>query len=666
MQGTRRRGVWVIAGVFAAAAALAWAASAGAESPFLPGQSAGVQAARSAKAKPAATAAADAAAAKSDSKDGASKSDSKDAKAIAKSDAKTASKPAATTKSAAAAKEVKPRVAHMRLGGAVLDSPPGFNLFGDGGYMTLRDWLQRLAKARNDDAVAAVALEIDQPEMSWAQAQELADAVRRLNETKPVYAFVTEGGASEYLVASAAREVAMEPMGTLMITGLGAELTFFRGTLNLLSIEPQMIQVGKYKGAAEPFDRTEPSPELAGEYNKILDDLFDQLCGQIARQRKLKFDQVRQAIDTGPFCGEPAAKCKFVDRLITRTDWQKDLTQKATGKLCQWTADYGQKPPVTLDLSNPFALLGALGRSKGEEVRDPTIAIINCNGMIVDGVGGEGLLGGSMVGSRTLVKCFQEMADDNRVKAVIFRIDSPGGSALASEMIYQAAKACAAKKPVIASIAQTGASGGYYVALGAKTIYADSCGLVGSIGVVSGKLAFKGLMNKVGITTTEMTRGANAGLMLSRPWTDREKEIMRTIAEKVYGVFTARVQESRGKKIGKIEDVAQGRIFTARQACANGLVDQVGGLREAILAAQAAANIDTSYFITLPKPRSLLEMMSSGGDAITPIAPASAEMAILSRLAKHSPGLVHMLNLADLLGKESVLAVMPHHVAVKH
>ncbi len=596
--------------------------------------------------------------------------EAKPAKAARKAKAVASGKPAAnspTTQPAASqsqpAKQAKLQVAHMRLGGTVLNSPPGFSLFAGSSAMTLRDWLQRLAQARNDQAVHAVALELDGPSLSWAQAQELADAIKRLDEVKPVYAFLTEGGASDYLIASAAREIAMEPMGSLMITGLAAELTFFRGTMNLLGIQPQFIQIGRFKGAAEPFDRSEPSEELTGEYNKILDDLFDQLVGQIARQRRLKFDQARKAVDAGPFTTKGALEHKLVDRSITRQKWQAELSKKAAGKACQWTGDYGKKEATKIDFSNPFALLGALTRVKTDEIREPTVAIVNCEGMIVDGQSGEGLLGGAMAGSKTLVKCFDEIASDDRIKAVVFRIDSPGGSALASEMIYQAVKACAAKKPVIASIAQTGASGGYYVALGAKTIYADPCGLVGSIGVVSGKLAIKGLMNKIGITTTEITRGANAGLRTSRPWTEREVEIMRKMAQEIYDVFTSRVTESRGKKVPHVEDVAQGRIFTARQGKTHGLVDELGGLREAILAAQAAANIGSSHFIVLPRPRSLMDMLSEGETSMD--AHASAELALLRHLASGQQNLAYMVNLARLLGREHVLAVVPHHAMIR-
>lgn len=590
--------------------------------------------------------------------------DAKPAKPAAKADAgkKPANSPA-TQPAKPAPAPVKPRLAHMRLGGTVLTSPPGVSLFGDGSQMTLRDWLHRLASARNDDQVHAVALELDGPSLSWAQAQELADAVKRLDEVKPVHAFITNGGASDYLIASAAREVAMEPMGTLMITGLAAELTFFRGTMDLLGIQPQFIQIGRFKGAAEPFDRTEPSEELKGEYNKILDDLFDQLVGQIARQRRMKFDQARKAVDSGPFTARDAQKNKLIDRIVTRQTWQEELSKKVAGKECQWAGDYAKKEATKIDFSNPFALLGALTRVKSDEVRDPTIAIINCEGMIVDGQSGEGLLGGTMAGSKTLVKCFQEMAADNRVKAVVFRIDSPGGSALASEMIYQAVKACAAKKPVIASIGQTGASGGYYVALGAKTIYADPCGLVGSIGVVSGKMAIKGLMSKIGISTTEITRGANAGFQTSRAWTDSEKEIMRKMAQEIYDVFTSRVTESRGKKVPRVEDVAQGRIFTARQASTNGLVDQLGGMREAILAAQAAANINSSHFIVLPRPRSIMDMFSEGETSTE--ARAAAELALLRHLISGQEQVAYMVNLARLLGREKVLAVVPHHAVIR-
>ena len=353
----------------------------------------------------------------------------------------------------------------------------------------------------------------------------------------------------------------MDPAGTLSITGLAAELSFFKGTLDWVGIEAQMVQVGRYKGAAEPFTRTGPSKELKGEYDKLLDDLYEQLSEQIARQRRLSVPHVLHVIDAGPLAAEDARRHRLVDRLVSKADWRESVEKTVRGAKhasVDWLADYARKPTKPLDLSNPWALFGMmLGSRPAEKVREPTIALIHANGVIVSGNSGEGLLGTRRVGARTMAKCFRQVARDDKVKAVILRVNSPGGSAIASELIYQAVRKCARKKPVIVSISSVGASGGYYIALGGRKILADPAATVGSVGVISGKLAMTGLMEKVGITTYEITRGRNAGLWLSRPWDEREREIIRRMSTRTYDMFVSRVRDSRGKRIKNLNAVTQ-------------------------------------------------------------------------------------------------------------
>jgi len=578
-------------------------------------------------------------------------------------------------KAQAAKKPPRAGIGHLRLGGAVLASPPEFSLFaGQSTAATLRQWLQRLAKARNDPRLRAVAIEIDAPRMSWAQAQELADAVGRLNQVKPVYAHLTSTSALGYLVASAGRDVSMDPAGTLSITGLAAELSFFKGTLDWVGVEAQMVQIGRFKGAAEPYTRTGPSPELQGEYNKLLDDLYEQLSGQIARQRRLTVPHVLHVIDSGPLAADDARRGRLVDRLVSKADWRESVEKAVGGPKhapVDWLGDYGKKRTKPLDLSNPWALMGMmLSGRPAEKVREPTIAVIHAHGVIVSGTSGEGLLGTRRVGARTLVKCFRQVAGDDKIKAVVFRVNSPGGSAIASELIYQAVRKCARKKPVIVSISAMGASGGYYIALGGRKLLADPAATVGSVGVISGKLAMTALMEKVGITTHAITRGRNAGLRLSRPWDDREREIIRRLSTRTYETFVSRVREARGKRIKDLDAVTQGRIFTARQAVANGMIDGIGGFREALAAAQSAAKIQRSYILTLPRPKTLLDvlygdqqLLAPPGGAVERLLAGKGMPAVLSEPRRQMLG--YLLSLAQLFESEVALTAMPHGLSIR-
>ncbi len=559
-------------------------------------------------------------------------------------------------------------IAQMTLSGVVHDSPPNVSLFGsDSTQMSLRDWLQRLAKARNDENIHAVALEIDFPQMSWAQASELADAVKRLDQVKPVHAHLVSARASDYLVASAARDVSLEPAGELMLVGLGAELTFLGETMEWIGIQPQMIQIGDYKGAAEPVTRSEPSEQLKGEYNKLLDGLYQQMVGQIARQRDLEAAAVRKAIDQGPLLGQEALKHKLVDQLVTRLTWREKVekhldTQDA---LPSWKEGFGKKEPQGLDLSNPFELLAMLTRGPSEpRTKDPTIAIIHADGMIVMGTSGESMFGGKHVGHKTLTEAFEQVRKDENIKAVIFRIDSPGGSALASELIYQAVEACSQKKPVIASVGSMAASGGYYVAMGADYILADPGAVVGSIGVVTGKLATKELLGKLKMHTWEITRGANAGLGFSRPWTAQELAKVKKHAQSVYDLFIKRVKQGRGEKIAKLTSVAGGRIFTAAQGRKLGMIDAMGGLREAVMVAQEWAGVERSHFIELPRPKTLADILSGSMGTRAP-RPVGPESILLQRILQSNPGAAYWLDMMQLVETQRYLTALPYHLEIR-
>ena len=561
----------------------------------------------------------------------------------------------------------------------MLESPGSFHLFGQlQPDRTLSGWLRRLARARQDDDIEAVAIEIDSPRMNWAQAQELADAVERLNREKPVHTHITSGGQLELIVASAGREVAMEPAGTLYLIGLGMEMMFFRGTMDLLGIKPEIVQIGRFKGAAEPFTHTQPSAEFAEASRWLLDDLYAQLCEQIARQRGLEASQVAEAIDAGPLSAQAARDFGLVDRLIPKADWEERLKESLSEgpRPVILRHGYALRKSPSVDFSNPFAVLRFLARGADrEEIKDPTVAIVHADGLITSSRSGEGLFGQPLAGAKTLGRIFKELAEDPRVKAVVFRVDSPGGSALASELIYQSVERCARVKPVVTSIGQMAASGGYYIAVGGQTIVADPAAMIGSIGVVGGKLAISGLLEKLGITTYSLTRGRHAGLWMSHPWTQEEEQTVRNLAQRTYDLFVRRVAESRAGRVANVADIAEGRLFTARQAQERGMIDRIGGLREAVAVAIEAAGIERCHFITLPAPRSLLDLLTGDETDASLRAKRRAlqhtgASEVLLELAEGSVGLgdgwVYLLNLARLWEQETVLTALPYYVTMHH
>ncbi len=572
-----------------------------------------------------------------------------------------------------------PHIANIKITGAVLESPASFSLFAmNDKNKTLREWLARLAKARQDDQVAGVALELDDAAISWSQAQELADSVRRLREVKPVYAYICSGGISHYVLLSSATELAMEPAGEIDILGIAAEMTFFRGTLDKLGIEPQMIQIGKYKGASEPMMLKEPSEELKGEYNKVLDDLYGQLVSQIANNRKLKAQDVRDAIDEGPFDSKLAMRHRLVDKLMERAKWENHIAEKTVGagNKYVWVSNYGQEPKKQLDLSNPFALLGSLlSRPTAEQPAGPITAIVYAQGTIISGQSGEGMLGGNMIGDQTLVKALNEAAANDKVKAVVIRISSPGGSALASEMIYQAIRNCASKKPVVASIAGMGASGGYYIALGVPKIIADSTALVGSIGVISGKLALdiprtadgkEGIYQKLGISTFAFTRGKNAGLE-ALPAVDGAGNGDHAAArpERVRAVHRAGCRLARRPRAGGCRRGTGADLHgrTGQGARPGGSDRRAEGSRGRL---RDAAHITGGSIITLPRAKTLSDLLT-GDDESDSASPFEDEDArILRRVVPDCDGAAYLLNLCRQMQRQRILLALPYYVEFKN
>ncbi len=567
-------------------------------------------------------------------------------------------------------KQVVCRMAVIEMSGRVLTREPDFDFLQQNkNDRTLKEWLERLAKARNDESIDALALKINGLWLNWGQAQELADAIRRFQmEGKPVYAYLTNASAPQYLVASAAREVAMEPRGNFNVTGVGLQAMFFKGTLEKLGMKAQMIQIGKYKGAAEPLTRTEPSKELQHEYDKLLDGLYDQLIDQVAEHRGLMRKAVVKAIDNAPMFGDAAVRYGLVNEAVPRIRWRDSLARRLgkDGRKITWSEDYAKPTGPKADFSNPFAMMSVIfGKPESDDPKNPTIAIVHVDGAITPGKSTKSLWLGRTAGSETLVNILEKLRTDNNVKAVIVRIASPGGSALASEEICLAMRQCAKAKPVIASVSSMAASGGYYVAVGADTILADRAAIVGSIGVVSGKVAMdRFFKEKLGITTWTASRGRNAGLWFSDAWTDREKTVIRRISQKWYDTFVRRVEEGRKGRDIDIDKIAQGRIFTGQQALENGMVDKLGGMKDAIELAMDRAKLKRSYFKVYPRPRTMYDMFSTGSSTMAAWSDAPG-LQMLTALIRRSEGTAYLLTLADLLQRERVLLAMPHYLQIR-
>jgi protease-4 len=543
-----------------------------------------------------------------------------------KSDVKPAEAASTTsdTKSATEA-PAKPRVAVFRLSGAVTEIAGVEDLFsiGSGGTASLRDLVTRMDKAARDKDVKAVVLLYEGATAGTAQVEELRQAIGRVRAAgKTVYAHADEvPGLGAYTLLSAASRVSVVPTGDLAVTGLYGESPYLRGMLDKLGVQPDFLTCGPFKSASEIYMRHGPSPEADDMQNWLLDSLYETTVERVAASRKVTPETVRGWVDDGPYSAERAKSAGLIDAVEQRQDLNA-LLRKEIGDDLVLDAKYGEKSTPKPDFSTPFGVLKfygeLLGGSKKVETKKPSVAIVHVDGAIVTGRGEMGLFsGGNQAASTPIRKALDDAAADDTIKAVVLRVDSPGGSAVASEIILDATKRLKAKKPLVVSMGNVAGSGGYYVACAADTVFADASTITASIGVVSGKLATEGLFDKVGVSFKSYKRGQNAGMLASgQTFTGPERKKMQAYMDEVYGVFKGHVTAIRGARLKKpIDELAGGRVFTGKQALELGLVDRLGTLHDAIAFVAEEAKLGDDYEVrTVPKAQSFLEKLLEDND----------------------------------------------------
>jgi protease-4 len=570
------------------------------------------------------------------------------------------------------------RVAHIKLAGDLDESPTADDALFGPPKENFKSKLDRIKKAAKDDRVQALYLELGDVEVGYGKLYELRKAVADFRKTgKKAFAFCEELSQDSYLIALACDEVALPESGGLMLVGVRAEVTFFKDTLDLLKLKVDVVKVGNYKSAVEPFLRDSMSPENREQIQSMVDDNFEnEIVKAIVAARPDKNrspKQVEELIDKGPFTAREAVKLGLVDKLAYQDEYEASFAKSLGAKSARVERNYGKAKAAKMDLSNPFAMMEALmgGAKKEKESDEPKIAIIYAVGSIVSGKSGEGnplFGGGGSVGSETIVDAVRKAEKDPTVKAIVLRVDSPGGSALASDVMWKELKNC--KKPVVASMGDVAASGGYYISMAAKKIYAEPGTITGSIGVFGMKLVTKGLEEWAGMKTEVVTRGKNTGILSSTfPWSEGEKKALEDIVDEVYEQFTSKAAAGRraaGKEDmsqEKLKTLAGGRVWTGRQAKANGLVDELGTLDDAIAGAKRLAGIDPKKemeLLILPKPRGILDRLMEG-DLDLPFGKVAAELRLI-------PGGEKALRvLAPLLAtnKDAVKVLMPYHIELK-
>lgn len=531
--------------------------------------------------------------------------------------------------------------------------------------------VERLDRAAEDDEIAGLFLEIDSPTLGWGKLHEIREAIARVRASgKTVVAVLTDADTQSYLLASACDRVTMPESGTLMMLGVRAEVTFYRNLFNLIGVEADMMQVGEYKGAAEPYVREKMSPQFREEMEAVLDDYFELIVSTIARDRGLTAEQVKAAIDSGPHAARAAKELGLIDQVGYRDEANQFVKDTFGAKTLK--RKYG-KQKLDTDFSGLAGMMKMMNMMMGVEQPErgsgnAKIAIIHATGVIMTGRSASDLFGGEVVGSDTIIKAVRKAKDDENVKAIVLRIDSPGGSALASDLMWRELKQCG--KPVVASMGNTAASGGYYIAMGAQKVFAEPGTLTGSIGVVGGKIALGGLYDKIGLTTDVISRGQNSGVLSSlTKFSDSERVAMQKLMQEIYDQFTAKVAETRGMSREEVEKLARGRVYTGKTAKELKLVDEIGTLDDAVAHAQKLAGLaddEDVERIVLPRATSPFESLFGpiDVDARTP----AADQVIAAGLKRISPEVAaefQIGSLLQLLSRERRLTVMPYRVRIR-
>ncbi len=477
---------------------------------------------------------------------------------------------------------------------------------------TLRRVVKSLGRVARNESYAGVVIYLDEVMLNLSQVQEITEAINEVRAAgRKVLVFAEQYDLLTYLLACSADRIVLQRKGLIELTGLGVEEMYLAGLLKKVGLQADFLQVGRFKGAQDPLTRDTPSEAWSETMDRLLDDLYAWIVSRIAEDRGLGHEQVERIMtDCWTMTDEQYIERGVVDQLAGRD--LIEATGEVFGNSFVWD-DLLETTGPRQEMENPFAVFRMLFQEPQVRVRRPSLAMIHVKGPIVMGESQtDGTFGSSTVGSKTMVDALVEARDNSKIKGVVLRIDSPGGSALASELIWQAVRDLGETKPVFVSVGAMAASGGYYIACAGQSIYASPGSLLGSIGVVGGKIILGGLYEKIGVNVHRRSRGPLGDMFNSvEPFTDPQRAALQNAFDRIYEQFTDRVAVGRGRRVSNMDAVAQGRVFTGRQAVGNGLADKIGGVETVLanLAEQVGFEPGEYDVVNLPQPKSLAEVL---------------------------------------------------------
>jgi protease-4 len=503
----------------------------------------------------------------------------------------------------------------VRLSGPIPDAPVRGGLFLDPEDFppVAGEVAQAIRKAADDERIDGVYLRLDNPEAGFGTYQELRDALGHLRQAgKPCLAYSELYTSGTYYLASACDKVVIAPSGISLVSGLSISLTYYAETFEKIGVEAEYEHVGEFKSAVEPYERTGPSEAATEMYEALLDSLYDQMVAGIAEGRGKTPEEVRSLIDALDLTPEAAVEQGLFDAMAFPDGVVATLPQLGDETWAEEVAKI-HEPLDDEELDKRFTPLGEYVKELRAEQRKAKkkVAVIHAEGEIMSGDDDGGLFGEMVLADGRFRRWIRHARENEDVVAVVLRVNSPGGSGLASDMMWhEVERLKAAEKPVVVSMGDYAASGGYYIACNADYIVAQPATLTGSIGVMGGKFNVAGTFEKVGLHTALFKRGELADLLSpTTGFSEEGRETFREYLENYYGGFVTKVAEGRGMEYAAVDSVAQGRVWTGEQALGHKLVDQLGGLDVAVAKAAELGGVEEYGILRLPEQRSFFDLL---------------------------------------------------------
>jgi protease IV len=468
--------------------------------------------------------------------------------------------------------------------------------------LLLREAVAAIRRATKDDRVAGLIARVQLSAASAGPVQELRAAIEEFSATKPSLAWAeTYPGTMSYYLASAFREIWMQPSGTVGLVGFATNALFLRGALDKAGIQAQFVARGEYKSAANQFTQQSYTDAHREADSRLIASLHEQVLAGVAQARGLEPAAVDALADRAPLNRTDAVEGQLVDRIGFRDEAYARIAE-LTGAEITAADDPAAPPRLFLSRYGRLPASGSLPSLPGRTTR-PTVAVVTLDGPIVSGRGGRTLSprGTSSAGGDTIAAALRDAGANDKVSAVVLRVDSPGGSVTGSETIWrEVVRLRAAGKPVVASMGAVAASGGYYVSMAADAIVANPGTITGSIGVVTGKLVARDLKERLGIGWDSVRTNVNADAWSANaPFTDAQQQQVSEEADLFYSDFIERVADGRKMTVADVDAVARGRVWTGADALERGLVDELGGLQTAIDRAKVLAGFTADDEVTL-------------------------------------------------------------------